>query len=319
MGATGKSIASAGAVKFCPVMRMSYERHIALEAERIRDESRIVAIGPEGLEVLKVDTEDLGLAYPSICAEPITKSIFGLLRVNSRAFINNGDAIAPLLEAFFMADTGTTEPVKELSLSALTASYNKLAEGIGKAPIKSFKSKGEAQKRIDALSAELKAPTAVQAENKATKQEAAAKRLSGLEPLKEKKKEEAQAKRDAKAAEKSRKSTGNSATSTTSKTDKEPTVATTKSKIKKTANAAKKAAPAKKDSAKKAAPAKKAAASKESKPRGLGIGAFCMDLINKGKTNPEIADAAQKKFGSATSTSSVAWYRNKMKAEGLLK
>jgi hypothetical protein len=67
---------------------------------------------------------------------------------------------------------------------------------------------------------------------------------------------------------------------------------------------------------------KRSAAANGDKPAGAkkpGIGAFCMDLIINGKSNEEVIAAAKKQFpGANTSTSSVSWYRNKLKQEGKL-
>jgi hypothetical protein len=57
----------------------------------------------------------------------------------------------------------------------------------------------------------------------------------------------------------------------------------------------------------------------EAKPRGKGIGAFCMDLILNGDSNDEVLTKVKKQFpDAATSMSSIAWYRNKLKSEGSL-
>ena len=82
---------------------------------------------------------------------------------------------------------------------------------------------------------------------------------------------------------------------------------------------AEKAAPAEK-AVKAPKAAKVAAPKKDGPPRVQGIGAFCVELLLKGKTNEEVVAAAIKKFeGAKTSASSVAWYRNKLKNEGKLK
>ena len=88
--------------------------------------------------------------------------------------------------------------------------------------------------------------------------------------------------------------------------------------------AAEKKAAAKKPAAEKKAAAKKPAAkpkvekaAKEPKAKKPGIGAFCLDLIAKGKTNDEILEAIAKNFPDAkTSRGCVAFYRNKAKAAG---
>lgn len=63
-----------------------------------------------------------------------------------------------------------------------------------------------------------------------------------------------------------------------------------------------------------AAKVKAAKPPKESKPRGQGIGAFCIKLINEGKSNAEVVDAVAETFpGSNTKIASVAWYRSQIK------
>lgn len=53
---------------------------------------------------------------------------------------------------------------------------------------------------------------------------------------------------------------------------------------------------------------------KESKPRGIGLGAFCVGLIQAGKSNAEILEAVKAKWPDAkTSVSSLGWYRNNLK------
>ena len=68
---------------------------------------------------------------------------------------------------------------------------------------------------------------------------------------------------------------------------------------------------------KKAASAAKVKAAKpvtEKKPRGLGIGAYCKELIAEGKTNAEILAAVTEKWPEAkTTTASLAWYRAAIK------
>jgi hypothetical protein len=71
--------------------------------------------------------------------------------------------------------------------------------------------------------------------------------------------------------------------------------------------AVKKAAPAAKATKKAAAPAEGA--------KKRGVGAFCKELIVKGKTNDEILEALAKEFPDAnTSKGSLAFYRNAVKA-----
>ncbi len=60
----------------------------------------------------------------------------------------------------------------------------------------------------------------------------------------------------------------------------------------------------------------------EVKPRGQGIGTFCMGLIVDSKgaiSNEDVLKQVAKKFpGAKTSAASVAWYRNKLKSEGTI-
>ncbi len=279
---------------FSPVLRLDFQRHVCFEVERRGKESRCITISSCGLEMAWERTDKILKDYYDLSKESLTKSVAGFLLVNARAFLNNGDAVAKLMEVYHMTQLGSAP--KDATLQQLTEHYNKLAEPLGRGAVKSFKSKKEALERIERLEKELAAPSAEQKSNQNAQREAAAKRLA---PLRESSED------------------GEVSTTTAGKTG---TTKEAKMAEKKTAKkpAAKKA-PAKKAPAKKAAP-KKAAAKKdaEKKPRGQGIGAYCEELILKGKSNAEVAEAAQKKFGSATSASSVAWYRNKLKNEGKL-
>ncbi len=274
--------------KFVPRVLLTFSQHVALEAERKGKESRVITIEPDGLCMRWENTAKfLDHFKPRDC--DVCRAAFSFLRVNARAYLNNADAVGKILEVINMTSTGTTD-LSTLTGPQLTEHYNKLAEGLGKSPVKGFKSKGEALKRIEALGGELKKPTPEQSKNKETARAAADKRLAGLEDLKASKAER-------KTAEKGKTKKSNQSGDDAGD-QKEPAVAT------------------KKSTTKKSAPAKKADADK--KPRGQGIGAFCNELILKGKSNEEVAEAAQKKFGSKTSASSVAWYRNKLRTEGKL-
>lgn len=51
-----------------------------------------------------------------------------------------------------------------------------------------------------------------------------------------------------------------------------------------------------------------------------GIGAFCKELIIKGKSNEEVLAAVHKQFpGAGTTPASVSSYRSRLKSDGLLK
>lgn len=294
---------------FVPCVRASFERRVALEVERKGKESRVITIEAEGLSMCWEPTAKFVAAHGYDAGIEFEKACFSFLRANARAYLNNADAVGKIMETIMTTSTGTAD-LSELSLAQLTEHYNRLAQGLGKNPVKSFKSKGEATKRIQSLGAEAAQPTPEQAQNKEASRAAADKRLSGLADLKA-----SRAERKAAEGGKSKKSKKSTQSGATAGEAEEPTVATTKS-TKKSPAAKKPAAKAKAAPAKK--PAAKAKAETEKKPRGQGIGAFCCELIAKGKSNEEVAEAAQKKFGSKTSASSVAWYRNKMRAEGKL-
>lgn len=67
---------------------------------------------------------------------------------------------------------------------------------------------------------------------------------------------------------------------------------------------------------KKTAKNSKSAVVKPGVAKKQGIGVFCTDLIRAGKSNEEVLAAVKEKFpNAATSASSVAWYRNKVKDE----
>lgn len=52
-------------------------------------------------------------------------------------------------------------------------------------------------------------------------------------------------------------------------------------------------------------------------PKGRGIGAFCRELLKKGKETAEILKEVQKQFpGARTTPACVAWYRNDMRQKG---
>ena len=57
----------------------------------------------------------------------------------------------------------------------------------------------------------------------------------------------------------------------------------------------------------------------EKKPRGKGIGARAMELILEGKTNQEVIDTIKSEIEGANPTpATIAWYKNKLRADGKL-
>ena len=66
--------------------------------------------------------------------------------------------------------------------------------------------------------------------------------------------------------------------------------------------------------AEKAAKVKAARPPSESKPRGLGIGAFCKEQIQAGVANAEILIQVKAQWPEANTTiASLNWYRNDLK------
>ena len=57
----------------------------------------------------------------------------------------------------------------------------------------------------------------------------------------------------------------------------------------------------------------------EKKPRGKGIGARAKELILEGKTVAEVIETIQAEIEGANPTAAtIAWYKNKLRQEGLL-
>ncbi len=296
-----------GAVNLKPEdisVRVDFNRHVALPFKRSGKRVDYIAFEGEGPQHVFSSEAAFDAVYShSLDADP---RIFipKFLKAAKRAFLPGGDVAAILLEVLSMT-TLNGKALKDATVSQLTEHYNVLRAAQGLEPVgeKCFNKKALLVTAIEKAEAEAAATTPEQVKNKEVSQASAEKRLSGLAALKEQKAEEAARKHEDKAA---------------LAASKENTMATAKKlTAPKTApkkTAPKAAAPAKKAPAK-AAPKAKA----EGKGRGMGIGAFCIEQILKGKANGEVAEAAVEKFGGNTTASSVAWYRNKLKAEGKLK
>ena len=57
----------------------------------------------------------------------------------------------------------------------------------------------------------------------------------------------------------------------------------------------------------------------EKKPRGKGIGKRSMELILEGKTNQEVIEIVKAEIADSNPTvATMAWYRNKLRQDGLL-
>jgi hypothetical protein len=182
---------------------------------------------------------------------------------------------------------------------------NGYCKAIGLAPTyheKSYRTKKQFIEAAENAAVTLDNPTPEQRDNARANSEAATKRLAGLSALKQRKAEEA-------AASKEQDIMATQKKTTVSKKPAAKKPAAPKAVEKKSTP---KTAPVEKTTEKKVA---KDAGEKVKRP---GIGSFCMDLILKGKTTDEIIAAAHEKFGSRTSASSIAWYKNKLRGEGKL-
>lgn len=259
-------------------VRRDHNARVCLEFYRGNKWSEYLAFEPTGLQKFREPTAKFEARFNRAVDTPLERAALAFLHSLNGAYLP-GDGVAEiLLEIFTMSKTDGTNDLSKLDTKALLAYYNELAAAAGKPELKAFKEgKGKLLAKIEALQSDVKKPTAKQTEAKATSAAKAEKRLEGLADLKAKKAADAATKKTAPKA----------------------------------------AAPAKAE--KPAKPAAKPAKTNGDKPaaKGQGIGAFCMDLIVKGKTNEDVLSAVKIKFPNAsTSASSVAWYRNKLKHEG---
>lgn len=276
------------------VVRLDHNRHVGVEFYRDEDEVRYLAYTPHGLEIFSMPPAEYDRAFRQRLLQPIGSVALDLLSASHRyAYAPGKGVLETLMEIYTMATTNGSADLTALDMKGLTDHYNGLAKALGRGPVKGFKSKAEALKRIEAVSAEASKPSEAQSE-RAAEIEKAAKPAA--------KKAEKKADKPAPAAKKAEKP------AETSRAMKAAAEALSKPDPK----AAKKADKA----ARFPSAAKKADKPKDAKPRGQGIGAYCMELIKKGKTNEQVLAAVREKFpGASTSPASVAWYRNKLKDE----
>lgn len=193
-----------------------------------------IAHTSNGPRIFKARIEEFNKEFRVLPDYTSKRAALAYLDAALRAYEHDPEVNNQLLEIIM------PKQLNEMSLVELALAYNELAKPLGKKPRKSFKSKSEGIKAIEALDSEAKKATPAQRETEAKKEEKAAK-VKAAKPKAEK-------------AEGAR------------------------------------------------------------KPRGSGIGAFCTDLIAKGKTNDEVLAAVQKKFPDAKTTKGcIAFYRNKAK------
>lgn len=297
------------------VVYADFNMHIALPFKK--DKKRVDYIGfeGEGPQCLFTSIHSFEKQFNKVQDTDALHFVPTFIKIAKRSYLPGENVGRILLEILKMTSLNGKE-LKDCSVKDIVVHFNALRVSANLEPSiteKAYKSKAKLIEAVEQLEATIPPFTPDQQVNKKTNTAAAEKRLAGLAGLKEQKAEEAQLKRE-KKAEKAKPTT----------TSKEAGMATKETS--KTKKPAAKAAPAKKAAAKPVhvharktdKPVKKADKG-ESKPRGTGIGAYCIELLLKGKSNEETAAAARDKFGSNTSASSVAWYRNKLKNEGKLK
>lgn len=265
--------------------KLDHNRHVAFEYCRTGDVVHYLAFQSFGLQKLQLPASEFDARFRQRLLTPVDVVTLHMLRSSRNYDYLPADGVHELLlEIYIMAKTDATGDLNTLDLKGLTSVYNELATALKLPTVKSFKDKATAKKRVEALRSEAEKPSEKQAANKEAKADASAKAFEKI---------------------------AESATG-----GKKPAA----KKAEKPAPAKKATAAAKGKDEKFPTAAKKAAAkSNGAKPRGQGIGAYCNELILKGKSNEDVLTAVRTKFPDAsTSASSVAWYRNKLKSEGLL-
>jgi hypothetical protein len=286
------------------IVYADFSMHIALPYKKDARRVDYIGLEGEGPRCLFTSIHNFERQFSRVQDTDILHFVPTLVKIAKRSYLPSENVGLILLEVLKMASLNGKE-LKDCSIKELVIHCNALRVSLSLEPTtteKTYKSKAKLIEAIEQLEATIPPFTPDQQANKQTNAAAAEKRLAGLASLKEQKAEEAELKRS-KKADKVKSTTPKEADMATKDTSK-----TKKSLTKETKNT---------KTAAKAATAKKADKG-ESKPRRMGIGAYCIELLLKGKSNEETATAAREKFGSTTSASSVAWYRNKLKNEGKL-
>ncbi len=271
--------------------RLSHERRVAVPFYRDDRKVGCLQFGSSGplLRELPVDSFDSN--YTVRHQEPVLSVVLKFVSAVRTCYLPGSRVLPTLMEIFNMAITNGSGDLESLSQAQLTEHYNQLAEAAKRPTVKGFKDKATAIKRIKDLEAEASEPTEAQKRAAAAQED-----------------KEAHANDNAFNKHLAAKRASKQVVAKQVVAD----APATKAKGKPVA--------AKKAGTKVASKAAKAVkAEGEKKPRGSGIGAFCCEMILKGKSNEDVLTAVKAKFPDAsTSASSVAWYRNKLKNEGKL-
>jgi hypothetical protein len=291
------------------------QSHVALPFRRDKKRIDFIAYDGAGPQHMFCSIPDFEMTYVKVYEQhPLEDSVLSFLRGVKRAFLP-GEGIADTLLEIFNMITIEGKELKDCTVKELVAYYNQLHKAAGNPGTiteKTFKTKGLLMEAIDAMALHAVAKTPDQVANQNETREKAADRLSGLDKKKEEKAQQAE---DAAEVAATKKKPGRTLPGVTPG----PTAAADAKAAKNLAN---KIAASKPEPKKAGKPAAKAASKPmakpaASKPRGQGIGAFCMDLIIKKKSNEEVLAAVAKQFpGASTSNSCINWYRNKLKKEG---
>lgn len=265
--------------------KLDHNRHAAFEYCRDDKVVHYLAFQSLGLQKLQLPVSEFDARFRQRLLTPIDVVALHMLRSSRNYDFLPADGVHELLlEIYTMAKTDSTNDLNTLDLKGLTSMYNELATAAQLPTVKGFKDKATAKKRVEALRGEVAKPSEKQMANKEAKADASAAAFAKIAETSTKKPAAKKAEKPVVAAKK--------AAVKKAKAEKFPTAA------KKTAKANGAAKPA----------------------RGQGIGAYCNELILKGKSNEDVLTAVRTKFpDAATSASSVAWYRNKLKSDGLLK
>lgn len=298
------------------VVYTDFNMHVVLPFKK--DKKRVDYIGfeGEGPQCLFTSIHSFEKQFNKVQDTDALHFIPTFIKIAKRSYLPGENVGRILLEILKMTSLNDKE-LKDCSIKDIVVHFNALRVSANLEPTiteKTYKSKAKLIEAVEQLEATIPPFTPDQQKNKSINTATAEKRLAGLAGLKEQKAEEAKLKRE-KKAEKAKTTTTKEADMATKETSK------TKKPAAKAAPAKKAAKPVHEHARKtdKAKPVIKKTDKSESKPRGTGIGAYCIELLLKGKSNEETASAARDKFGSNTSASSVAWYRNKLKNEGKLK
>ncbi len=293
------------------LVRFDFGRRVALEFKRDGGQSVYLAFEPTGLQVLKRPTPRFLQEFQTAACD-LLAAVRSMLRSLHKSYLPDRRASDILTEIIIMSQNEGNADLGSLSLKAVTATYNVLAEQAGRNQVKEFKSKAEGIKRVEALRAELATPTAEQQVAADKKQAEAAKRLEALN-TDEAKADKARAK-EVKASTKAAVKHG--ALKTFKASFKANITDPIKAVIRHEAKPPKPEAEPTKPKPNGAARPPRAKETKPDSPKPRGIGAFCAKMLSAGKSNEEALAAVRTEFPDAkTSLASVAWYRNKLRSE----